>query len=53
MNFDNFEQYLRNEKGYSSNTIIAYLNDLTQFAKIIKNECGVDSELEEIGRAHV
>lgn len=46
MNFDNFEQYLRNEKGYSSNTIIAYLNDLTQFAKIIKNECGVDSELD-------
>ena len=38
MNFDNFEQYLRNEKGYSSNTIIAYLNDLTQFAKIIKND---------------
>lgn len=46
MNFDGFVEYLKKEKGYSSNTVIAYLNDLTQFAKIIEESCGVLSEKE-------
>jgi 2-phosphosulfolactate phosphatase len=35
MNFENFVGYLKKEKGYSENTVIAYLNDLNQFEKII------------------
>ncbi|MBR5254033.1 MAG: tyrosine-type recombinase/integrase [Bacteroidales bacterium] len=44
MNFENFINYLRKEKGYSDNTIIAYLNDLNQFQKIIEDSCGITDE---------
>jgi hydroxylamine reductase len=37
---------LTNEKGYSSNTLIAYVNDLRQFEKVIKESCGVENETE-------
>lgn len=46
MNFENFVEYLKKEKGYSSNTLIAYVNDLTQFAKVIKENCEVENEAE-------
>lgn len=46
MNFENFIEYLRKEKGYSSNTLIAYVNDLRQFEKVIKESCGVENEIE-------
>ena len=46
MNFENFIEYLRKEKGYSSNTLIAYVNDLRQFEKVIKESCGVENETE-------
>lgn len=44
MNFDNFVEYLKSEKGYSANTVIAYLNDLHQFEKIIEDNCAVTDE---------
>lgn len=46
MNFENFIEYLEREKGYSSNTLIAYVNDLRQFEKVIKESCGVEDETE-------
>ncbi|MBO7277874.1 MAG: tyrosine-type recombinase/integrase [Bacteroidales bacterium] len=46
MNFDSFVEYLKAEKGYSNNTVIAYLNDLNQFEKVIEESCGVTSELD-------
>lgn len=44
MNFENFVGYLKKEKGYSENTVIAYLNDLNQFEKIIESSCGITDE---------
>ena len=46
MNFENFIEYLRKEKGYSTNTLIAYVNDLRQFEKVIKDSCGTENETE-------
>ncbi len=46
MNFENFIEYLRKEKGYSTNTLIAYVNDLRQFEKVIKDSCGTENEAE-------
>lgn len=40
---DLFYQYIQFEKRYSSNTLISYTNDLSQFAKYIQN----DFELEQ------
>ncbi|MBM3188796.1 MAG: site-specific tyrosine recombinase XerD [Chloroflexi bacterium] len=39
---EDFLRSLQEEKGYSNNTIVAYRNDLTQFAQYLAN--GVDAE---------
>ena len=40
-NFINlFDDYLKNERGYSKNTIIAYLNDLQEFKKFLLENGG-------------
>lgn len=44
---ENFIQYLRYEKNYSSHTEISYFNDLTQFEEFITAECG-EIDIKEI-----
>lgn len=44
--FDSFLLYLRQEKRYSSHTLAAYENDLTQFSGYISGQYGLSSLLE-------
>lgn len=45
---DNFLAILESQKGYSDNTISAYRNDLTQFAKFIREQRGMPTEPNEV-----
>jgi integrase/recombinase XerC len=52
MDLRNFLQYLQYEKRYSSHTVIAYENDLTQFSSFLKKIYDLDNILEA-GHIHV
>ncbi len=49
---DEFLDYLTAEKGYSSNTLAAYRNDLNQFTQRLSGEAGVTS-WEEVSQSQI
>lgn len=48
-----FIDFLRNEKRYSENTIVAYENDLVQFSAFLKEQYSLKMEEEEVFSEHI
>ena len=44
MHTDEFIEYLKTERAFSSHTVLAYVADLKQFMECIERECGVKEE---------
>ena len=49
---EQFLNSLREEKGYSNNTIVAYRNDLNQFLGFFEQQCGLDA-WSSVGQEHL
>ena len=50
---DSFLQFLKNEKRYSDNTVIAYGNDLNQFQAFLRDEYELNSIFKEVNAQYL